>query len=397
MKKYVQVGCGHRGALSYSVPLVKDYSQDAELCGVYDTNVKRAKLVSELCGKEIDVYNSFTQMLDTVKPDTVIVTSIDQYHDEYIIKALNAGCDVISEKPLTTTFEKALAIKKAEQINNKKVTVTFNLRFHPFFVKLKEIVGTGVLGDILSVHFEWMLGITHGADYFRRWHAERVNSGSLLVHKSTHHFDIVNWLVEQDPVSVNAFGTRRVFGDVREQKADRCLNCKDRCEFYYDLLKDENCKKLYYDCEDADGYLRDACVFDKRIDIEDSISVNVLYNRETIMSYTLSANTPYEGMKIVLNGTKARIEATNIGNIIKIYKHTGEVEEIDLGVNKKDGHGGADEKIRDNLFKGIETEVPEQSADLRAGIMSIGIGMAANISMKENRRVNLSDYLGNEF
>ena len=59
------------------------------------------------------------------------------------------------------------------------------------------------------MHFEWALDTRHGADYFRRWHRERKNSGSLLVHKSTHHFDILNWLIDEDPVKVNAFGTRQ--------------------------------------------------------------------------------------------------------------------------------------------------------------------------------------------
>ena len=225
MKRYVQVGCGFRGVKSYAVPMVNDYADCAELCGVYDVNQKRAKLVSEISGKEIPVYDDFDKMLEEVKPDIVIVTPKDCDHDYYAIKAMKAGCDVICEKPLTTTFEKAEEIKRVQEETGKEVIVTFNLRFHPFYKRIKEIVSSGVLGKILSVHYEWMLDTSHGADYFRRWHRERKNSGSLLVHKSTHHFDLVNWLLGEDPVAVNAFGTRRFYGHTREERSERCLGC----------------------------------------------------------------------------------------------------------------------------------------------------------------------------
>ena len=140
MKKYVQVGCGYRGTFSYAVPLVQQYSDVAELCGVYDINPKRAALISDYTGKEIPVYDDFEKMLEQVKPDTVIVTPKDCAHDEYIIKALKAGCNVISEKPLTTTFEKALAIQKVKEESDKELIVTFNLRFLPFFKRIKELI-----------------------------------------------------------------------------------------------------------------------------------------------------------------------------------------------------------------------------------------------------------------
>ena len=391
MKKYVQVGCGVRGIYSYSVPLVKEYGEYGELCGVYDINPKRASLVSELTGKEIPVFSNFTEMLETVKPDTVIVTSIDCTHDKYAVEALNFGCDVISEKPLTTTFEKSLAIKEAEERSGKKVTVTFNLRFHPFFKELKKVTSSGILGDILSVHYEWMLGEEHGSSYFHRWHSEREKSGSLLIHKSTHHFDIANWLLEQDPVSVNAFGTRRVYGDSRPAPAERCLDCKERCKFFTDITQGK-LKKLYLDCEDEDGYLRDRCVFSEKVDIEDTVSVNVLYSGGTVMSYTLNAFSPYECMRIVLTGTKGRMDATSAGNVIDISLNGGKKIKIQVPESGDADHGGADIELRDNLFKGTPTEMPDQSADLRAGMMSIGIGMACNLSMKEKRRVYLEEY-----
>lgn len=406
MKKYVLVGCGSRGIGAYAEPLVKNYYDVAELCGVYDINQKRAAVTSVRCGKEIPVFDDFDKMIKEVKPDTVIVTSKDCTHDKYIIRAMELGCDVISEKPLTTDFEKAKAITDAKKKTGKNLTVTFNMRFNPFLARIKEILNSGVIGDILSVHFEWMLDTKHGADYFRRWHRERENSGSLLIHKSTHHFDYVNWLIEQEPVAVNAFGTRRFYGHTREERAERCLTCpyKDKCEYPMDLTKIPEYKQLYLECEDADGYYRDKCIFSDEINIEDSVSLNVQYDGGAVMSYSLTAHSPYEGHHLVLNGTKGRMEIDKITTElpgyneesreqVRIYNRRGEIITYNFPQRSSAGHGGSDDEMRDWLFKGIEIR-PElkQAAGLREGLMSIGIGMAANVSMKENRRVYLDEF-----
>ncbi len=404
MKKFVQVGCGIRGIEGYAEPLLKEYKEQVQLCGVYDINSKRAALVSFYGGVEVPVYDDFDKMLSTVKPDTVIVTTKDSMHDFYVIKALEAGCDVIVEKPMTTTFEKANAIKLAEEKSGKTVTVVFNLRYLPFFARVKELIKSGIIGDVLSVHYEWLLDTQHGADYFRRWHRKRENSGSLLVHKSTHHFDLINWFLEDDPIAVNAFGSRKFYGPTRQERSQRCLTCqyKKTCEFYLDINQPPM-DKIYLACEDVDGYYRDSCIFSDEIDIEDTVSVNVLYKRGAVMSYSLTAHSPYEGLKIAFNGTKGRLEfckmdgryadfGQGVNNVITIYNRIGEKIVINAPQDLPGGHGGSDEKIRDNLFIGCKSDPLGQMADVRAGMMSIGIGMAANISMKENRRVYLSEF-----
>lgn len=405
-KKYVQVGCGVQGINAYAKPLVRDFGDIAELCGVCDINIKRAQLVSKIVGTDIPAFSDFDKMLDTVNPDTVIVVTIDSEHDTYVIKALQSGCDVICEKPLTTTPEKALNIQKAQEESGKNVTVTFNLRFHPFFKRIKEIVATGIVGDVYSMNYEWMLDTVHGASYFRRWHSERKNSGSLLVHKSTHHFDIANWILEQDPVEVNAIGTRRFYGsNATDKKGERCLTCeyKDTCKFYCDILGSSELKDFYYDCEGEDGYIRDRCLYSNKIDIEDTVNLTVRYSGGTLMNYMLIAHSPYEGLRIALNGSKGRLEISKVlgqkagfndevDNYIKFYNRDGEVINIDAEAEGGGGHGGADPKLRESLFRGHKEEPLGQMADTRAGMMSIGIGMAANLSMQENRRVYLKEF-----
>lgn len=419
MKKCVIAGTGHRGISSYAIPLTDELSDCAVLCGVYDINPKRAALVSEMTKTDIPVYDDFDKMLDEIKPDIVIVTTIDCMHDKYIIKSLESGCDVITEKPLTTDEVKLKAIYEAEKRTGRKITVTFNCRFSPFFVRIKELLSENMIGSVLSVHYEWLLDTSHGADYFRRWHRERKNSGSLLIHKATHHFDLLNWFLDDDPVKVSAFGTRQFYGPTREERSERCLTCpyKSTCEFYFNIESEEIYRKLYLDCEDKDGYFRDKCVFSDEIDIEDSVSVSIRYVKGTVVSYSLTAHSPYEGFKMVLNGKNGRMEVTNLSGsgafsgkseqTIRIYNRLNEEIIYKKPINSKStnvlknadlllaemsgGHGGSDPLMRAMIFRGAKNDPLCQLASTKAGAMSIGIGIAANKSMAENRIVDIGD------
>jgi predicted dehydrogenase len=117
--------------------------------------------------------------------DAVIVTTPDYLHATYVVAALEAGADAIVEKPLTINEEGIKAIAEAAERTGRKVTITFNYRYSPRNAELKKIIASGEIGEVTSVHFEWVLDTAHGADYFRRWHREKEHSGGLLIHKST--------------------------------------------------------------------------------------------------------------------------------------------------------------------------------------------------------------------
>ena len=407
MKKYVLVGTGHRGIQSYVRPILEEYQDCAQIAAVCDINGKRARFVSTYLGHDIPAYTDFDLMMREHKPDVVIVTTKDCAHERYIVKALEYGCDVITEKPMTTDARMCASILEAEKRTGHKVTVTFNYRFMPIFAQIKEFGASGQLGDVLSVHFEWILDRSHGAAYFRRWHSQRQNSGSLVVHKSTHHFDLINWILDDVPLEVNAFGSRRFYGPTRKERGANCRACayKDTCEFYYDLARDEQgfYQGLYIDCEDEDGYIRDRCLFSDEIDIEDNLSVTVRYGKGTTMSYSLTTHSPYEGWKMVFNGVKGRLEVSAFENVIvdrpeifRFYDSEGRCVDYDLRNVKRrvGGHGGSDTSLRDNLFRGVTQDPLGQMADTRAGALSIGVGIAANKSMAEGRVVRLSEFLG---
>ncbi|WP_409346386.1 Gfo/Idh/MocA family oxidoreductase [Paenibacillus sp. MBLB4367] len=399
MKKVVLVGAGGRALHMFAKPLATELNGIVDFCGVYDLNPVRARLLGEECG--VPAFDGFTEMMDACKPDTVVVATTDNTHHTYIIAALEAGCDVISEKPMTIDAAKCRAILEAEARTGRKVTVTFNLRFMPYFARIKQLLADNAIGSIRHIAMEYFLDRSHGADYFRRWHAELEKSGGLLVHKSTHHFDIINWWLNAHPESVHAFGTRTFYGPTRERRGERCSTCEyeHTCEFYTDYSQQEFTNRYYLQAEKEDGYIRDRCVFHERIDICDTMSVHVKYDNGALLSYSLVTYSPEEGWTATITGTEGRMEVSCMYSgpkmekdayRIRIVKPSGETMEEEVPLTEG-GHGGGDERLRAMLFKGGIDDPLGQQADSTAGAMSLLIGAAANRSIAENRAMAISE------
>jgi predicted dehydrogenase len=403
MKRYALVGTGSRAMEMFALPLAGELKDVARLVGLYDTNPLRAAVVAVRAGG-VPLFDDFDAMLRDTRPDAVIVCTRDGVHHEYIVKALEAGCDVISEKPMTIDAPKCRQILEAERRSGRTVTVIFNCRSLPFVARIKELVAGGSIGTVLSADFEWMLDTRHGADYFRRWHARLACSGGLLVHKATHHFDMVNWWLGEDPVTVYANGSRRFYGDDRQPHGERCASCAyaPGCELYLDLRTDPEMVELYLDTESADGYFRDRCLFDPGIDIMDSMSLSVRYSGGALLTYSLVAHCPWEGWRIALSGTGGRLEAEQFSSgpharagrdEIRVYDRRGNL--ATHRVAQEDGsHGGSDERLRRRIFRGDLDDPLGQVAGSRAGAMSLLVGAAANCSIATGQPVDVPGLLG---
>ncbi|MHB1296589.1 MAG: Gfo/Idh/MocA family protein [Anaerolineae bacterium] len=403
MKRYALAGASSRCLGMFAKPIVEQYGATSTLVGVFDINPVRAQYVSSQCGG-VPVFSDFDEMVRTSNPDTIIVTTVDRYHHEYVIRALEAGCDAITEKPMTIDDEKVRAILAAEARTGRKVTVTFNYRFTPYVTRVKELLREGVIGRILNIDFEWILDTRHGADYFRRWHRRLENSGGLLVHKATHHFDMLNWWLEDEPQRVFALGKLNFYGPTRAARSERCSTCPyaGTCEFYVNYAADPTMKALYFDAEGHDGYFRDRCVFADEIDIYDTMGVTVGYAGGAMLSYSLVAHSPYEGWRAAINGTGGRLEAEEYHSgqaaqdavqQIRLFNRRG--ERITYDVPKATGgHGGGDAALQRRLFSGESLPDPlGYMAGTRAGAMSVLIGIGANKSIAGGTPVNIAEML----
>jgi predicted dehydrogenase len=400
-RRYAIVGTGERAIGMWGRDLVSRYADVVEFVGLCDINPKRAAVAKEMIGATCPTFTNFDGMCNSVKPEVVIVTTVDAFHGDYIVKALDRGIDVITEKPMVIDEVQCQAVLDAEKRNRRKIIVTFNARYPPQHQKIKEILLSGEIGRVISLDFNWYLDVSHGADYFRRWHALKSRGGTLLVHKATHHFDLINWWLGADPVEVICEAGLRVYGKNGAFRSTHCRPCahKSKCQFYYDMTKSASRMKLYAGCEDVDGYYRDGCVFRENIDIYDTMSALVKYSNGATMTYSLNAYMPFEGYRVAFNGEKGRLEIRDYQaqpwtveeeTEIHLTKSFGK-RQIIPAPRAEGGHGGGDDRLRDLIFRGVDAPEYMRIPDSRAGAMSCLTGIAARKSAEERRPVRIAE------
>lgn len=418
-KRYAQVGVGGRARMYYEA-IAESFNETAELVAFCDVNQTRmdyanSVLEGELNYHKVPTYKSedFEKMILETKPDYVIVTSVDRTHHRYIIKAMEMGCDVISEKPMTVDEVKCQEIIDCIERTGKNLRVTFNYRYAPHNTKVRDLIMKGTIGKVTQVHFEWMLNTSHGADYFRRWHRDKRNSGGLLVHKSTHHFDLVNFWLDTYPTKVFALGGLKFYGreNAEERGVTKFYNrgtdnpAAKGDPFALDLRDGGNLENLYLNAEHEDGYMRDLSVFGDFISIEDTMNVLVQYASGAQLSYSLNAYSAREGFRVTFTGTNGRIELDvaeevyiNAGGdadkegclkhkSITVQNLFGKRYEVEIEEGEG-GHGGGDKVLLNDIFGTPDEDPYKRAAGYEDGAMSILTGISANKSIASGMAIN---------
>ncbi|MFF2371136.1 Gfo/Idh/MocA family protein [Agromyces sp. NPDC058110] len=450
--RYAAVGTGHRVEM-YLDAILGPHADVAELVALLDPNparlahhASRADAVArDDAGPEAadlgdEAAGHRTEPLVTAPPealerviadhriDRVIVTSPDATHAALIVRALEAGADVVVEKPLTTDAEGVQAIAEAVERTGRRVIVTFNYRYSPRNSELKRLIADGEIGRVTSIAFEWVLDTVHGADYFRRWHRDKSVSGGLAVHKSSHHFDLVSWWLDDAPRRVFASGGLRFYGDENARargvgpRPERGTHDGERDPFSLDLRDDPRLRALYLDAERHDGYLRDRDVFDPGISIEDNLAVIADYSGGATLSYALNAHAPWEGYRVAVNGTEGRAEldvvergAAIIGDDGRIVLDPSAVADASGGDHVRPrserlvvqrhwetarevpiphgagAHGGGDALLLSDVFRGAGDDPLGRPADWHDGVRAVAVGIATNRSLESGRPVDIAD------
>lgn len=429
--RYALVGAGVRAQM-YVGAILGAHSERAELVAIVEPNPVRAAHhaagVAEagVPAPRLATPDELEDVIRDERVDRVIICSRDDLHAELIVRSLEAGADVVVEKPLTIDAASAARIEDAVERTGRQVVLTFNYRYSPRNSALRQVIQDGTIGQVTSVDFSWTLDTNHGADYFRRWHREKKNSGGLLVHKSSHHFDLVNWWIRSQPTRVFASGGLRFYG--ADNAAARGLGERPTRGthdggdlFELDLRTDETLTALYLEAEEHDGYRRDLDVFSEGITIEDNLALVVDYASGATMSYSLNAHSPWEGYRVAVNGTLGRVEleviergavlageglhphidpslsgsdgATTVrpeGERLLVQRHWEEayVVPIDGGDG---GHGGGDALLLSDVFEGPGDDPLARPADWTDGIRSIAVGIAGNRSLETGLPVKVSE------
>lgn len=424
MKTFAIVGTGSRAGM-FVRAITATFKNHCRLVALCDVSQTRMDWYNGRLESPVPTYKAadFEHMIRETKPDTMVVTTVDATHHEYIIRALELGCDVISEKPMTTDETKTKGIFDAVERSGKSLRVTFNYRYAPAYTKVREVVASGVIGRLLSVNFMWLLDTRHGADYFRRWHREKENSGGLLVHKATHHFDLINWWLGSHPKEVFAMGDLLFYGKVNAEARGETYRYKRYTgeaaakddPFALFLNKNEAMKGLYLEAEAETGYLRDRNVFGEPIDIEDTLNVTARYKNGALLSYNLVAYSPWEGMKVAITGDRGRVEL----EVVEAVEHLKSDAERDVAASKsafkqtdlrvypifkspykveipnaEGGHGGADPLMLEQIFHpNAPTDPFNRAASHIDGAASILLGIAANRSLETAHLIQVDDLL----
>ena len=420
-KRLALVGTGIRGCKFWGKFVRENYADVAEFVGLCDINPGRLEFARSWIGADCPAFENFDEMLAVTKPDLVMVTTVDNTHDEFIIKALNAGIDVVTEKPMTTTADKCQGIVDAARSSSARLIMGFNYRYGSLFTRVKEMLTAGTIGDVTSVDFNWYLNNYHGASYFRRWHGIREKGGTLLLHKAAHHFDLLNWWIGSDPVEVHAYGGLEHYGHNNAFRSERCAGCphKDKCAYFWDISRDDFMVKLYTDNEHHDGYIRDACLWRKEIDIFDKMAVQIKYANDVQVSYSLTTYSPYEGFRLAFNGRQGRMETwEGVPSLMENQEDQSKLheKEMDQSTHSKaelqyheivtqpnfgafqrirhpfirSAHWGGDPIMLDEILRGrIANPGLHQGSDYRDGAMAVLIGIAARQSIDEGRAVRI--------
>lgn len=423
-KRYAVCGVSNRGLNMFIGPLLRTFQEHAELVGLLDVDPRRFEVCARLYPEaaSIPVFlgeEAFDRMVAETRPDGIIVAGMDSTHATYILKALAKDLDVISEKPMTSTAADAKRVLEAEKKSKGRVTVTFNVRYTAEARRIKELVLEGRIGRVTSVDLNWSIDTHHGASYFMRWNRMRANSGGLSIHKSTHHLDLVSWLVGQAPLEVFAHGALNYYGDrgpENPKKGDgrRCASCevKQDCAYHRrwngrvagGSVKDDHLGTVK---PDYTGYHTDQCIFDSRIDIEDTYTASIRFDGGTLFSYSVNFSSPYEGLRLVLHGTKGRIEWTHYHAASRTPFPVAEESTLDLMplfgsgrerihvVQGLGSHGGSDPLLQEDLFLGPDPKraYPIQSNAL-AGAQAVALGEGIWRSARERRLVTMEELLG---
>lgn len=290
----------------------------------------------------------------------IFIAVRDQYHEEMAVAALEAGKAVYLEKPMAITIEGCDRILETAYRTGSKLMIGHNLRYTDFVLKMKEIIDSGIIGEIQSVwvrHF-----ICYGSCYFRHWCAERKNSTGLLLQKGSHDIDIIHWLAGGYSTRVTAMGRLSVYNRTENrlkpgEKPDRKASFQDDCWPPLEI------KGL-----------------NPKIDIEDHSMLLMQLDNGVQASYEQCMYAPDNERNYTFIGTKGRVE--NIGDYhgdtyIHVWTQRGFRKDPDIiyHIKLRSGtHGGSDADIVNVFFDFLlEGRAPEVSPVAARNAVAAGV------------------------
>ena len=388
--------------------LTSRYFDSHEPCAIMDVDAGKMRGWNESLGMTLPAYTDFDIMCTETKPDLVFISTVDAYHAQYVVQALDRKISAISEKPLCINAIQSRDILAAQRRNPEVfAATTHNARYGVIARKLKELLDEGAIGRIRSVDYSEMLDLRHGLSYFRRWNSRKALSGGLQIHKSSHHFDKLNWLLGSKVATLTASGRLVAYGSgAASARSTHCHNCSNPCPYKAEF--DPMTQNVFFKYKTPGSYTPDQCIYSPEIDIEDYLNVGLEFANGIPCAYHLVAHAHYEGEVIVFEGEEGRIEAFR--RFFRVPGETGSVHDETLKYeqtvtifrwgntepekhvlqSESGGHGGADTRMYADLFGGN----PSPSlATLEDGVQAVLVGAAINKALKSGVKTDVQSLL----
>lgn len=419
MKKLrvVLIGAGDRGK-TYTNVMSKD-REKFEMVAVAEPIESRREYIKNLYNlPENMCFADYKPLFELGKiADFAIIATMDREHLEPALKAIELGYDILLEKPIAPTPDDCIKITDAANKKGVRVVICTVLRYTAVFKTLKSIINSGRIGKVMSINHEECVGNVHQSHSFVRgnWgNSER--SSNMLLQKSCHDMDILQWLLNKKCKSIQSFGARSYFRmeNAPAGSPDYCVqgcNIADTCPY--------NAVKLYYD-DKQNNWFRTAatkkmaptdkdvlnaisntqygkCVYKCDNDVVDHQIVNMLFEDDTTVSFTMNAFNK-GGRFIHIMGTIGEVHAALDENTpISLYDFQTKNEEI-IPIVGKDGitggHGGGDEGIISDLYEYFCGEYSGFSIPtIEESLYNHMLVFAAEESRKNNSIVNFNDYI----
>ena len=395
----ILIGAGHRGTI-YADYAIK-HPGHLKIVAVADTDKgrrdrtkQRHQLPEEYC------FSDWSAIFDRPKmADAVIIATPDNVHIKPCLAALDAGYDVLLEKPIASTEEECRLVLQKALDTNRIVGVCHVLRYSSYFRELKEIIDAGLIGDIISLqHLEPIEQIHMSHSYVRgKWKNSKTATPIVLA-KSSHDTDIIRWLVNSPAHDVHCFGNLSWF-TTRNAPKGSTERCTDGCLVEHDCpysalqiyLRDK--KRLYvFDLpEDRSQWDRiilqklqttdyGRCVYKMDNDQPDHLTVNMLFENGVTAAFSMEAHVSYEGRRTRIMGSKGDIAGdmeTFVMTDFKTRKQTS-------WQMKTDPHGGGDH----NLVRDWVQAVAQQDSTLLSSSIELSIESHLMAFAAERSRLN---------
>lgn len=409
MKKIAIIGYGARGHIYANY--IKS-SKDLKIIAVIDNDETKLNKARRDY-KDIETFNNIDMFISLPKKaDAVLVCSPDSDHFYHSKLCLEAGFDLLLEKPISNSFDECLRLNEIAKLNDKSVIVSHVLRYTVFYQKIKEIIESGEIGRVVHIHQSEDVGYWHYAHSFVRGNWRNDNtSAPMILAKCCHDTDIISWLIGKNCLSVSSIGNLMHFKkeSAPQGAAKRCTECKIADSCCYNAVKfyinNKDWMPLIFEENATDEIIEESlktspygiCVFHCDNNVVDHQVVNMQYEDDITASLTMIAFSEDVNRKIHIYGTYGEITADFNDkkiqvNIFQKRKYTIDITEL---TNDFSNHGGGDNRLMDDFVKvlnGKSNECIGISA-IENSIQSHLIAFAAEKSRLSNGMpVRLSSY-----